>query len=270
MVGLNYNIICIYIRCLLKEKNMQNLDLKNKIALVTGGSNGIGAETVKMLASSGAIVLIGYFNGVDRANELIKSIPGNDHQIIRVKLESFENSSKIFQKIKTDYGKLDILVNSAGFTKPIPHKNINELNENLFDQILTANVLGPYSIIRALVPLLSLGKDSVVINVSSISAFTGSGSNIAYCASKGALDTMTMSLARAFGPKIRFLCVSPAAVATDFVEGRDRDALAVLAEKTPLQRIVEPQDVALSIMACITHLKTATGSKIIIDGGRHL
>ena len=109
-----------------------------------------------------------------------------------------------------------------------------------------------------------------MINVSSISAFTGSGSNIAYCASKAAIDTMTMSLARVFGPKIRFLSDSPAAVATDFVKGRDRAALEIISSKTPLKRVVEPEDVALSIMACITHLKTATGTKIVVDGGRHL
>jgi 3-oxoacyl-[acyl-carrier protein] reductase len=81
---------------------------------------------------------------------------------------------------------------------------------------------------------------------------------------------MTMSLARVFGPKIRFLCVSPAAVATDFVQGRDRNALELLAEKTPLKKVVEPDDVALAIMACITHLKTATGTRIVVDGGKNL
>lgn len=249
---------------------MDYMNLENKVALVTGGSNGIGAATVKRLANAGAQVLIGYNNGIDRADELINEIPGKNHQKIFVELENPESSSKLNKKIKQDFGKLDILVNSAGFTKPIPHKNIEELNENLFDKILTANVRGPYSIIRALLPLLSIGEDSVVINVSSISAFTGSGSNIAYCASKAAIDTMTMSLARVFGPKIRFLCVSPAAVDTGFVEGRDRNALEKLAQNTPIKRVVDPDDVALSIMACITHLKTATGSRIIIDGGRHL
>ena len=118
----------------------------------------------------------------------------------------------------------------------------DKLDIETFDQILIANARGPYSIIRSLMPLLHKSSEAVVINVSSISAFTGSGSNIAYCASKAALDTMTMSLARVFGPKIRFLCVSPAAVATDFVQGRDRGALEKLAEKTPLNKVVEPDD----------------------------
>jgi 3-oxoacyl-[acyl-carrier protein] reductase len=118
--------------------------------------------------------------------------------------------------------------------------------------------------------LLRASGNAVIINVSSISAFTGIGSNIAYCASKAALDTMTISLARVLAPEVRVLCVSPGAVATNFVVGRDRAAVEKLAQATPLKRVVEAEDVAAAIMACITHLKTATGTRIVVDGGRHL
>ena len=138
------------------------------------------------------------------------------------------------------------------------------------DSILIANVRGPFSMIRALVPLLRVGSDSVIVNVSSISAFTGSGSNIGYCAAKAALDTMTLSLARVLGPTIRVLCVSPAAVATDFVAGRGRPQLEKIAEGTPLKRVVEPEDIARTVMACITHLKVSTGTRIVADAGRFL
>jgi len=244
--------------------------LDNKVALVTGGSNGIGLATVKMLAIEGANVVVGYYNGEDRARELIENLPGKNHEIFQIKLEDSSTSETLAKQIEEKYGHLDIIVNSAGFTKPIAHKDIEKLDIETFDSILLANARGPYSIIRSLMPMLEKSHDAVVINVSSISAFTGSGSNIAYCASKAAVDTMTMSLARVFGPKIRFLCVSPAAVATDFVQGRDRNALELLAEKTPLKKVVEPDDVALAIMACITHLKTATGTRIVVDGGKNL
>jgi 3-oxoacyl-[acyl-carrier protein] reductase len=244
--------------------------LDNKVALVTGGSNGIGLATVKMLAIEGANVIVGYYNGEDRARELIENLPGKNHEIFQIKLEDSSTSETLAKQIEEKYGHLDIIVNSAGFTKPIAHKDIEKLDIETFDSILLANARGPYSIIRSLMPMLEKSHDAVVINVSSISAFTGSGSNIAYCASKAAVDTMTMSLARVFGPKIRFLCVSPAAVATDFVQGRDRNALELLAEKTPLKKVVEPDDVALAIMACITHLKTATGTRIVVDGGKNL
>jgi 3-oxoacyl-[acyl-carrier protein] reductase len=79
-----------------------------------------------------------------------------------------------------------------------------------------------------------------------------------------------MSLARVLGPEVRVLCVSPAAVATDFVAGRDRAALEKIAQGTPLKKVAEPEDVALAIMACVTHLRTATGTRLVVDGGRHL
>jgi 3-oxoacyl-[acyl-carrier protein] reductase len=172
--------------------------------------------------------------------------------------------------LKDRYGRLDILVNSAGFTRAIPHHDFDALDDALFDRILTANARGPYSVIRATLHLLKASNEAVVVNLSSISAFTGSGSNIAYCAAKAALDTMTMSLARVLGPNIRVMCVSPGAVATDFVAGRDRAALEKGAQSTPLQRVVEPEDVARAVLACVTHLKSSTGTRIVVDGGRHL
>jgi 3-oxoacyl-[acyl-carrier protein] reductase len=131
-------------------------------------------------------------------------------------------------------------------------------------------VRGPFSVIRAFAPLLKASGDGVIVSVSSISAFTGSGSSIAYCAAKAALDTMTMSLARVLGPEVRVMCVSPAAVATDFVAGRGRPQLEKIAQGTPLKRVAEPEDVARAAMACITHLRLTTGARIVTDGGRFL
>jgi 3-oxoacyl-[acyl-carrier protein] reductase len=244
--------------------------LQGKVAVVTGGSSGIGAEAAKLLAKEGARVVITYNKGEARAAKLRDSLPGRGHSIAHLVLHDAATARALADQVKRDYGRCDILVNSAGFTKPVAHDNLEALDEALFDDVLIGNVRGPYSVIRALVPLLKASGDAVVVSVSSVSAFTGSGSSIAYCAAKAALDTMTMSLARAFGPQIRFLCVSPASVATDFVPGRDRAALEKRAQAVPLKRVVEPQDVALAVMACITHMKTATGSRFVIDAGHHL
>ena len=249
---------------------MAQFALSGKNAVVTGGSSGIGAATVRWLAEAGASVCIGYYRGAERAEALRQSLPGQGHMIAHVALVEPSTMAAVAAEIGRHSGKLDILVNSAGFTQPVPHKDIDGLDEALFDQILIANARGPFSAIRTFMPLLQRSGDAVVINVSSISAFTGSGSNIAYCAAKAALDTMTMSFARVFGPNVRFLCVSPAQVATDFVAGRDRASMEEAAKSTPLKRVVEPEDVAQAIGACITHLRTATGTTIVVDGGRHL
>lgn len=166
--------------------------------------------------------------------------------------------------------KIDILVNSAGFTVPVPHANLDALTDELFDRMLAANVRGPFSVIRALAPLLKASGDGVIVNMSSVSAYTGTGSSIAYCASKAALETMTISLARVLGPQVRVMTVAPGAVATDFVAGRDRAALEQIATSAALKRVIEPEDVATAIMACVTGLKTTTGARIVIDGGRSI
>ena len=246
------------------------MSLKDKVAVVTGGSSGIGAATVRMLAAEGASVVICYNKGEDRARALLAQLPKAEHRIRHLAVEDSSSVRRAADEIGKAYRRADILVNSAGFTRPVPHAQLDALDDALLDAMLIANVRGPFSMIRALVPLLRVGGDSVIVKVSSISAFTGSGSNIGYCASKAALDTMTLSLARVLGPAIRVLCVSPAAVATDFVAGRDRPALEKIAQGTPLKRVVEPEDIARTIMACITHLKVSTGTKIIADAGRFL
>jgi 3-oxoacyl-[acyl-carrier protein] reductase len=244
--------------------------LKDKVAVVTGGSSGIGAATVRMLADEGAAVVVCYNKGEDRARALITQLPKGNHRAQQLSVEDSASVRRAADEIGKAYGRADILVNSAGFTRPVPHAQLDALDDALLDSILIANVRGPFSMIRALVPLLRVGGDSVIVNVSSISAFTGSGSNIGYCASKAALDTMTLSLARVLGPTIRVLCVSPAAVATDFVAGRGRPQLEKIAEGTPLKRVVEPEDIARTVMACITHLKVSTGARIVADAGRFL
>ena len=119
---------------------MGNAELENKIALVTGGSNGIGLETVKLLANKGATVIVGYYNGKERAKDIINSLPNKNHMIHQIKLEDHKTAEGVAEVINQSFGKLDILVNSAGFTKPIPHKDLSSLDIELFDKI--APVLG--------------------------------------------------------------------------------------------------------------------------------
>ena len=249
---------------------MITADLEGKIAFVTGGSSGIGASTARLLASSGATVIIGYFSGKKGAEKILSSMTIGHHCVLKIDIASEISTKDAAAFITEKFGYLDILVNSAGTTEPIAHTDLETLDEKLFNEIININAGGAFSVIRQHMPLLLASRSAVVINVSSVSGFTGSGSNIAYCAAKAAIDTMNKSFARAFGPKVRFLSVSPAAVATNFVTGRDREDLENIAQKTPLKRVVEPEDVALAIISCVSHLGTATGTTIVIDGGRQI
>jgi 3-oxoacyl-[acyl-carrier protein] reductase len=172
--------------------------------------------------------------------------------------------------VERDFGHCDVLVNSAGFTRMIPHRDLEALTDELIDAIFVANVRGPFATIRAFAPLMKRSGDAVIVNISSVAAVSGSGSNIAYGASKAALDTMSISLARVLGPEIRVMTVAPAAVDTAFVQGRTTAMVEKVAATTPLKRVVQADEVAQAVMAAITHLTSSTGMVIPVDGGKLL
>ena len=145
-------------------------ELNGKVALVTGGSNGIGAAVVRSLAGAGAQVAIGYHSSRERAEKVAGELPGSGHSIVHLSLEDVPSIKAAASELASKISRLDILVNSAGFTSPVPHHDLTALDDDLFGSILMANARGPYSIIRALMPLLKASDDAVVVSVSSISA----------------------------------------------------------------------------------------------------
>jgi 3-oxoacyl-[acyl-carrier protein] reductase len=250
--------------------NLGEYALAGKVAVIAGGSNGIGAATARRLAAGGAILAIGYNTGAERAAALIASLPGSDHLALRMPMEDTAALRAAAAEVEARLGRCDILVNSAATTRAVPHADLEALDDALIDRVLITNVRGPFATIRAFAPMLKRGGDSVIVNISSLAAITGTGSSIIYGASKAALDTMGMSLARVLAPEIRVVSISPSAVATDFVPGRSREAVEKQAATSPLRRVTEADDVALTILAAITHLRLTTGSVILVDGGKHL
>lgn len=244
--------------------------LDGRVAVITGGSGGIGAAAARRLAAAGATVVVGYHSKPDAALSLVRELPGTGHQAIRVAMEDSSTLAALAENLRQTYGRADILVNSAGFTRAVPHADLDQLDDATIDAIFVANVRGPFATIRALTPLLRASGDGVIVNVSSVAAIRGTGSNIAYAASKAALDTMSISLARVLGPEIRLVCVSPAGVDTPFVPGRSYTALEALAQKAPLKRVTTSDHVARAIMAAIIDLPLSTGIRIVLDGGQTL
>jgi 3-oxoacyl-[acyl-carrier protein] reductase len=244
--------------------------LAGKVAVVTGGSSGIGAASVRRLAAAGARVVVGYNKGAGRAAALAAKLPGEGHQPMYLPLEDTAQIRKVAAAVGEEFGRADILVNSAGFTRMVPHHDLDALDDELIDAVLRANVRGVFATIRAFVPLLRTSGDGVIVNISSGAAQSGTGSSIIYGASKAALNTMSMALARVLGPEIRVIVVAPGMVHTGFVPGRTEEMMAAAARATPLKRQIEADDVAKAVMACVTHLTHTTGSIVAVDAGRHL
>jgi 3-oxoacyl-[acyl-carrier protein] reductase len=253
-----------------RNGNLGPYGLTGKVAVITGGSSGIGAASARRLAEQGATIAIGYNSGRDRAEALAASLPGGSHLPVHIPMTDSAAIRAAASEVEAKLGRCDVLVNSAGTTRAVPHGDLEALDDETFDRILVTNVRGPFSTIRAFAPLLKRSGDGVIINISSLAALNGLGSSIAYASSKAALDTMGMALARVLGPEIRIIGVSPAGVDTDFVPGRSREAVAKQAASSPLKTVTQPDDVALAVVSAVTHLRLTTGSILLVDGGKHL
>jgi 3-oxoacyl-[acyl-carrier protein] reductase len=244
------------------------MNLQGKVAVITGASGAIGAATAIRMAEAGAKIVVGYNNNAAQAEVVAKGLPGSGHRTLRIPMLETALIREAAATVEREYGRCDVLVNSAGFTRMVSHADLEALDDDLIDAIFAANVRGPFATVRAFAPLMKRSGDACIVNISSIAAITGTGSNIAYGASKAALDTMSTSLARVLGPEIRVMTVSPAAVDTAFVPGRTTAMVEKVAATTPLKRVVQADEVALAVMAAVVNLTSTTGWIIPVDGGK--
>ena len=244
--------------------------LNDKIAVVTGGAGGIGSAICKKMADEGAAVVITYNNNADKANALLAQLNGNNHSVFHAPVNDSNALKSLAAFINNRYGRLDILINNAGVTTTVPHDNLDDLTDEWIDKIFTTNFRGAFAMTRACKDLLLKSGDGLIVNISSVAAVTGIGSNVAYCASKAALDSMTRSLARALAPTVRVVSVSPGWVLGDYTKNIDPAYLQVQLDATPLNRLATPEDVANAVYAAATGLTFSTGCIIPVDGGRPL
>lgn len=244
--------------------------MHNQIAVIVGGSGAIGSAICRQFAQAGATCIVTYNHGEQAANDLAKSLPGSGHWAKHVPVDDSGALKRLAAEVEARHGRLDVLVNCAGITRYVPHHDLDALDDHLIDDIFRVNCRGPFAAVRAFRPLLAAGDGGLVINMSSIAGVTAMGSNVAYCASKAALDSMTKSLARALAPEIRVVSVSPGLVDTDFVKGLDKKWRDEQATRTPLKRLATADEIGMATLAVVTHLKYSTGCIIPIDGGRPL
>lgn len=244
--------------------------MSTRLALVTGGSGGIGSAICRRLASDGLTVLVGYLSSAERAAALAAELDGPSHRAVRVAVDDPASIDALAASIEADHGRLDVLVNCAGVTQPVAHDDLDGLTDETIDRIFATNWRGPFAVVRALRPALDKSVDPVIVNISSVAAVTGMGSNVAYCASKAALDSMTRSLGRALGPTIRVVSVSPGWVLGEYAARMPAEFIDVQRDATPLNRLATGDDVAAAVSAVVADLPFTTGAVIPVDGGRPL
>ncbi len=240
------------------------------VVLVTGSATGIGRATAVRFAKLGYDVVVNYARSEADAHETVGLVKEQGAEALLIQCDVGQDAAvrQMMAQIESHFGRLDVLVNNAGMTFFVEHKNLEELTEDKWDEILQTNLMGPFFCVRAAVGMLKKSRGSVV-TVSSVAGVSGEGSSIAYAASKGAVNTMTKSLARALGPEIRVNAVCPGPVDTRWLRKVMNDQQ--IKERTasfPLQRAAMPDDIADTIIYLATGTTLSTGQCLVVDGGR--
>jgi NAD(P)-dependent dehydrogenase (short-subunit alcohol dehydrogenase family) len=251
-------------------------------AIVTGSASGLGAATAAMLARDGARIVINYASSQKEAEETADLCrkAGAEIAVVQGDVSRDEDCRKIVAAA-APWGRVDALINNAGTTKHMAHENLDGLSAEDFQRLFGVNTIGPFQMVRAARSLLEAsasasGNAAAVVNVSSVAGISGIGSSIAYAASKGALNTMTYSLARALAPLIRVNTVCPGYIDTPwFTKGRGVEGAAKVRDsvvsKVPLKRASSAEDVAQLVCFLATPASSnMTGEIVRMDAGLHL
>jgi 3-oxoacyl-[acyl-carrier protein] reductase len=239
-----------------------------KVALVTGSATGVGRACAVRFAKLGYAVVVNYSKSESEALETLNLIEAEGAPVLLCKANVASGSevTEMVAAAEAAFDRLDVLVNNAGTTHFVPHTDLDSLTDDVWRDILGVNLMGAFYCTRAALPLLKATKGNVV-NVSSVAGLTGLGSSIPYCASKAALNCMTQSLARAFGPEVRVNAVAPGPILTRWLEGREAQVAKYL-EETPLGRAATPDDIADAILYLAAGTALTTGQVLVVDGGR--
>jgi NAD(P)-dependent dehydrogenase (short-subunit alcohol dehydrogenase family) len=252
-------------------------------AIVTGSASGLGAATAEILARSGARLVINYSSSKTDAEataELCRKAGAAEVLVAQGDVSKDEDCRRIVAAA-SGWGRLDILVNNAGTTKHVAHADLDGLSAEDFQRLYGVNTIGPFQMVRAARSLLEAGskasgRPSAVVNISSVAGISGVGSSIAYAASKGALNTMTLSLSRALAPLIRVNTVCPGYIDTPwFTKGRGeagakqvRDSVVA---RVPLKVASSAEDIAQLVGFLASPASSnMTGEVVRMDAGMHL
>ena len=239
-----------------------------KVALVTGSATGVGRSCAVRFAKLGYAVAVNYSKSVAEAEETADLVRACGVPVLVHKANIGDDTQVrgMFAAVESTFGGLDVLVNNAATTHFVPHADVDALTDAIWDEILQVNLKGTFYCCRAAMPLLK-ARSGNIVTVSSVAGLTGQGSSIPYCASKAAVNALTQSLARAFGPEVRVNAVAPGPILTRWLAGREAQIEKYL-ESAPLKRAADPDDVADVVLFLANGTSLMTGQVVVVDGGR--
>ena len=252
------------------------MNFSDQVAIVTGSSSGIGQAAAIGMAEGGAKLVINYSKNAEAAEAVVASCKaaGGDAIAVQADVSKDANCKTLVEAAMDKWGRLDILVNNAGTTKFMNHDNLEGLDAADFEQVYALNLIGPYQMIKHARPFLKQADSPSVVNISSIAGVRGIGSSIAYVASKGALNSATLALARSLGPEnIRVNAVCPGFVGTDWFRNAFGDEVFekisnAQKQTTPMGRAGGPDDIKGPILFFANRMSAhVTGQLMVADAG---
>jgi len=238
-------------------------EFSGRVALVTGSSSGIGEEIAYRLSAGGATVVVNSSSSV-AAGEAVSAALPNESLYMRADISNHDEADGLIDRTIEQFGRLDYLINNAGWTTVIPHEDLDALTDDIFQKTFDVNVFGTWRLTKRAIPHLRESDDPNIVNVTSIAGVRPVGSSMAYSMTKAALNQMTLLLAKSYGP-IRVNAVAPGLVATPWTD--DWDAMhAGVAATASVPRSATPVDCAEATLALIRNTYT-TGEIFVVDGG---
>ena len=244
------------------------INLTNKVALVTGGSKGIGAAVVRKLAAQGAIVVINYLSNLEKANELLAEVKssGGNGSIIHGDVSDFESSKTIVEYCYDTYGRLDILVNNAGITKD---SLMMRMKEEDFDKVISVNLKGTWNTIKHSTKKFMKQRSGTIINITSVVGLMGNPGQANYVASKAGVIGLTKTLSKEFGPRgVTVNAIAPGFIQTPMTDVLSDEVKDSMMKSIPLNKFGLPEDVANAVAFLSSdEASYITGQVISVNGG---
>lgn len=238
-------------------------ELSGTVAIVTGSSSGIGERTAQRLSELGAKVVVNSASSVEAGRAVAAALPGESHYV-QADISDKEQCRGLLDETVAKFGRLDLLVNNAGWTTLVPHGDLDALTDEIFMKTFEVNVFGTWWLTKAAMPLLRASQDGHVVNITSVAGVRPMGSSIAYSMTKAALNQMTRLMAKSHGP-VRFNAVAPGLVETPWTADW-KTQHAGIAAINPIKRSATPDDCAEAVLALVRN-KYVTGEVFVIDGG---